>query len=650
MNTVTTAAAAEDLARNVTDAGRTRVVVVLTAPPGEAQPWFDVEEILTSLGGDADVHLLATGEAVWAFCARIPEAAQVLGGAGRVYPPGRAWLDDPTRFPLRFPAVPADAVATAVLVDDALAMVARANWRSGRIAAGRRRVTGVVKGAVANRALVRLDAGGFASITPALTVPGIPLERLVSEGQQVTGLHDPASRWLDVHDSLRPASQFLKAYKVGRVVLVEVARVEQDHLVVRLHPDVEVRVEGADAARGNAALVTLYSPGDVVRAVVVTRPPAWAVRLVDVPVEEPVRAAALLPGGPAWLVERAPEQGAASVPAAAPGAVMPRPAVPAPPRKRPGVPGIPRSATTPSKRELDTVRRAERETGEPPAVPVAATPAALVGRRPVPLTATPVVMTPAAAPKTAASKSAAPSPGFPSPGVPKPATPRPTATPQPVHSTSPAGAVRLPPAGLKPPTRVGKSGGGAGAAEFAALLQEFALLERERARLETRVESLNEQLRDQRSQLRKAVAERAADAPAVFADPEFGFRHAVLGAWARRIPVAEQASVPLGDFRIGEQFLASVERLGASYRDKVLSVTVEIVCGLAPSLPSREVHRYRESESGGSPYVTRADGAALWRASLQAGTAAARRIHYWILPGGLVELCHVGVHDERPPH
>lgn len=47
--------------------------------------------------------------------------------------------------------------------------------------------------------------------------------------------------------------------------------------------------------------------------------------------------------------------------------------------------------------------------------------------------------------------------------------------------------------------------------------------------------------------------------------------------------------------------------------------------------------------------VHRDDGAVLWRAHLQTNTASARRLHFWRLPGGEVELWHVGTHDERPP-
>lgn len=637
---MTSAAQAEAVARYVISAGRTRPVVVLTASPGGVESQFDVGEIGAALGPEVDVRLLAAPDAVAAFGALMPAGGQTYGGAARVYPPGRAWLDDPARLPLRFPGGQADGAAgvtaSSLLVDDALAMVARANWRSGRVPAGRRRVDGVVKGLVANRAVVRLEDGTFAAVTPALTVPGLPVHRLCAVGQQVVGLHDPATSWLDVHDSLRAPSQLLKPYKVGRVVLVEVGEVADDHLVVRLHPDVEVRVERVDAAPEGGMLPGLYSAGDVVRAVVTARPPAWALRLVDVPDGTAVKAVALLAGGPPWLAEVIGESRVEQSAAPVPPTVR---AVPGPPVGR-------RSSTAP----VD-VGVADPGTGEPVSSAVRATPGMVSGRRRTQLSATPVDMS---APRVvpAPLPPAVPAPSVSVPPVRKAPVPVPPVRKQPGGSGGRDDVVRLPAAGLRGPVALGDDVSDVRPAEVRALLGEFVLLERDRERLEARIASLTEQLRDQRAQLRGALASqsRGASVRPAFADAEAGLRHEITGAWARRIPVAEQPSLPLGDFLVGPEFVDSLTRLGEGHRDKALAVAVEVILGLAPSLPGREVHRYRESESGGSPYVTRADGAALWRANLQSGSAAARRMHYWILPGGTVELCHVGVHDERPPH
>ena len=58
------------------------------------------------------------------------------------------------------------------------------------------------------------------------------------------------------------------------------------------------------------------------------------------------------------------------------------------------------------------------------------------------------------------------------------------------------------------------------------------------------------------------------------------------------------------------------------------------------------VHPLRAARSAGSPQKVRADGARAFRVSLQSRTAAARRLHYWELGDGRVELARIGYHDD----
>jgi hypothetical protein len=66
-------------------------------------------------------------------------------------------------------------------------------------------------------------------------------------------------------------------------------------------------------------------------------------------------------------------------------------------------------------------------------------------------------------------------------------------------------------------------------------------------------------------------------------------------------------------------------------------------------LPGREVHQLHTGPGGSPVHVRARDGAKAWRCSLQDGTASARRLHWWVVPGdagGLVEFASVGVHDD----
>jgi hypothetical protein len=159
-------------------------------------------------------------------------------------------------------------------------------------------------------------------------------------------------------------------------------------------------------------------------------------------------------------------------------------------------------------------------------------------------------------------------------------------------------------------------------------------------------------LKGVRARLRKAGKVKSGPADGHgprFADPEQGFRYLVLTCWATRTLPSEQAQRPLPEYRIGARFLDSLHRLEGIKMEKVADVVFEILTGLAPQNPSREVHRLRAGLGGDDPIQVRDDGAVCWRASLQVSTPAARRIHYWVLPAGLVELSRVATHDEFVP-
>ena len=153
-----------------------------------------------------------------------------------------------------------------------------------------------------------------------------------------------------------------------------------------------------------------------------------------------------------------------------------------------------------------------------------------------------------------------------------------------------------------------------------------------------------------RAKLRKTNSSKSQtqDLP-IFFDPDQGFRHLVTAQWALRLPSNQQKETPLKEYILGPNFLESLDNLQGISREKVVDVVVEIATGIANELAGREVHRLREGAGGDERVVMREDGAVCWRASLQVGTSSARRIHYWILPGGSIEFSRVTVHDDFLP-
>ncbi len=182
-----------------------------------------------------------------------------------------------------------------------------------------------------------------------------------------------------------------------------------------------------------------------------------------------------------------------------------------------------------------------------------------------------------------------------------------------------------------------------------AQLRESA--KRDQAQLRTMrvsVRELNHQLKNTRRDLERAIDElgRPLDDSNLFLDAGRQLRFEVEQAWARRIPATDKAARPLAAFTVGPDFFGTWASVEGISRGKVVEVIVEVLTGLADTLPGRELHPLRTSEAGNAPVRTRSDGATCWRASLQVNTPSARRLHFWRLKDGSVELSSVRLHDD----
>lgn len=586
------------LADLLNGAHRRRPVVVVTTPAGRPEPWIDVEEIAREAGDLAEVYLMRTGECSWEFSRRMAEGTQVYGGAGRVYPVGHAWASDLRRSPLHFAFNDTDgARATTELISDALRMAAAAGLLRAQPTKTLHHVTGTVRSLIANRALVDVGDQLPATIAAELTVEDVPIERLVTVGQQVAGLLDSETKRVDVSQRLRSASEGLAAYAVGNVVLAKVAMVRRGKAEVVLYPRTGTPTVTVAVLRHHVTanplddLRELLTIGEVIRVRVTATGPQWAVALHDLDDDEPVAdAPALLDGGPPWLVEDVDEPEVAA------------------PELAPPVPPAPTPAPETSVKE------------------------------PVP------EVTPAPAP-------ARPSPAMfdrtrrPVPSSSSPSAPAATAPPK--DSTK---ALLLQIDGLKAAVKRLEEKQDTLRSELRDLGFEHDQLRYLLDQAERRANKAEHDLKNARTRLRRAETRKSAQATGErpqFADREQGFRYLVLTQWALRTLPSEQETRPLPEYDIGPGFLESLDKLEGIKEEKVADVVFEIVTGLAPHIPSREVHRLRTGTGGEDPVRTRDDdGAVCWRASLQVNTPSARRIHYWIPHSGRIELARVATHDD----
>lgn len=130
-----------------------------------------------------------------------------------------------------------------------------------------------------------------------------------------------------------------------------------------------------------------------------------------------------------------------------------------------------------------------------------------------------------------------------------------------------------------------------------------------------------------------------------YADPADQFRFEVDLAYARRTSPEEKSSRTMRSWTMGHQFLPSLDACGIS-RQKVVDVVLDVLLNRANG---RDGHVLRTGAAGGSAPHTRPDGSMCWRLALQQSTPSARRLHYWVKPGGEIELSSVRLHDDMRP-
>ncbi|MBD3940126.1 hypothetical protein IF188_00245 [Microbacterium sp. NEAU-LLC] len=645
---VRTTAEAVALAGRILGA-REKPVVVLSTDPATDGFAIDADDVESGTQGVADLVLIDTGDLTRTLAAHLPDRAQVYGGAGRSYPVDFGADPDWRRSPLRFPGPRA---ATA-LVGDVLTHANAARLFDCKPASRRVAVTGVVQGFAGDeRALVATDGHGPATISRELTYPPFPLDWVVRRGQRVAGMLDLDDHRLLVTEPAPDTAALLAAFAHHSVTLAFVTKVTPARATLLLHPAVEFTVRRDDVSKNPLDTVDLLlAEGDVVAVRVLHLSDGTIhLSLYDVDDDEAiVPPLALTTGGPPWLAQgrallpedadthgelaelerRTPVPGASGAGAA--GAVSEAPAVDAA-AAEPDAPGV-AEASPP------TTARPVPGPGMRPAMPHAASAAGAAS-----------AATDAAADAGHADEHAAA-----------------------VESRAPHGSAlrstqraldtaRAEIAGLK--ARLAEADADDSAASrlrARAATAESRLKEAlvGRAELELRVRELDARQRAGTQALRSArKAAAASSAPgddratrrSRWSTDEAWVRHEIYLAWVDRVEPAERADHPLGDYIVGPRFAESLAPLDDGRFDKAMKAAVDAATGRIREVPGREAHLLRTGDGAGDPPTVRAsDGAKCWRAYIEQKTAQARRIHYWILPGGTVELSRIVPHDDVQP-
>lgn len=612
------------LVARLTDPNRERPLVVATTTFATGEPFLDLDRLASDVGDVADLALISSGQLTYRFAAALPPGCETYNGAVRSFPGGADWMRRPERARRRFSFFDHDRDRMHdSVVDDVLGMAHRAGLTRASTS-GARAVTGTVQGLVADgsRAIVQLDDGGLATITAELAFPPAPLDWVIRPGMTVHGMLDPESRRLALDPAIAGAGDLWSRFPDGSVTLALVHEVDRQRATLLVHPAHPVTVTRAElSANPRDRVDLLLAEGDVIEVRVVRGARGEpALRTIDLDDDETVLpAVALTPGGMPWLE-----------------------------------PGRPLPATEADVRaaDIDTML-GSRARGA----------AAAAG--PVPVPEAPTTRIEAAPPPAPAPAQARPVPG---------AGPRRVVPLQSGEATSTAPHPELPARGalqsalatvdaLKAQLRAERAHRADAEAselgrEVAQLKDLIGELARDARRASDEAAVLRERLGSAQSALRQArrtggesAVVRPRDRRDRFTTAEDWVRHELYLLWIERLDATTRAEHPLPEkIAIGDRFCESLEPLDDGQLAKALRCAMEAVTHFIGRLPAREVHPLRSGDGGDdAPVVRSADGARCLRAYIEQSTPQARRLHYWSIPGGGIELERVVPHDDVEP-
>lgn len=150
---------------------------------------------------------------------------------------------------------------------------------------------------------------------------------------------------------------------------------------------------------------------------------------------------------------------------------------------------------------------------------------------------------------------------------------------------------------------------------------------------------------------RLALLDQRLHATNVYTDPDRQLRHEIEQAWLVTYAEPEREEHRLADYQFGADFIESVNTIEGVERNKIVATCVDVLTRRAWEVNGRQARQMRTTPSAGSPYLTRTeDGASAWRCNIQTGTASARRLMWWEVPDGTIELAVVALHDDTDMH
>ncbi|WP_193608082.1 hypothetical protein [Nocardioides lijunqiniae] len=608
---VSTSDGARGLAEEILDPTRTTPILAVSVAAGRPQPLVDVARLEDEVGPAASVHVLSTEAATWELKRRLPPGLDVFGDAIRIWSPGVGVTED-DRHPLLLLREGPDPEELVTQVADLLGT-------------GEHREHGAVVVSVSPEgALLRLPDGTTVAV-PAheVTRHALPVTRVLRPAQRVRALvltdasseHPATGSLLPLEPD--PLRRLVDAYGVGATLLGRRLDHPRHDGRIELLPGVTGRLRhDGRGAPPRGAVPAGHREDDLVAVTITaidTGVPLDGIELVVADDDGRVKAASLHPDGPPWLTREPvatelPLLGLADDDAWGPGSVHAPPSGPA-------VESADGSAV-----ELQDLSELLERSAR-----AHARSRAVVGdldRTVEEMRATAAQMRHELELDLVDLRD------------------RVLHTLEAEHDHL-RGTLQEALTEARDEIR-----------RLRALLAESSST---RQALEDRVGDLTRNEERHRQQLRAAEAsadrqrakvrqlQRELDSYVPLADR---IRAAVRASWLRNTVKGDRERYPWREPTIGPQFVASLDELEGIGFERVADVCAEVVSGRAAQRHGLQVHALRQTSGGGSGQRVREDGARAYRASLQVRSAAARRLHYWELPDGGIELAKIGYHDD----
>ena len=568
--------------------------VVMSTAAGEAATRIPWEDILGEIGDVAKCVELVHGEATYTFADLIGESMGVWAGAARVYPagftPGGDLIPAKARTTSRLGS---NERAKQAIISDALNFA----YLSGLFVQRNDTATaveGTITAFIASRALVTVSTpNALATLAEETTYPGVPLEWVFQVGQKIRGSFDQESKRFIVAKEVPTAQKLLEHFGHRSVTLGLVTGVERQKGTIALHPGLTFPLTRERLSPNPKDRVDLLlAEGEVVLVRIFRdeqgRP---AIRLDDIDDDETVLPALVLGNGP-WLIDGREKVADEDL--------------------------VDDGALAPDSPDLEIPISDEQPHPEPLATPTVPTP----GPGPRPALASPSV-------KQDDKK----------PALREALTQLETAR-----------------ARIALLERKLQQLGGARASDILEQLRnerndayrEVSDLRGELIGLKADLAELRKRSRETRQQTRSSDPRTRQSR---FSRLDDWFHEEIRRTWISLYTPQERERHPLDTSRytIGASFLETLEPLSEGQLRRLFKLIVHTVTGRNGEERIIEVHPLRDGDAVTAAPRIRDDGSVCLRAYVEEGVPQSKRLHFWKLTDGTVELGRVVMHDDMEP-